>query len=58
LPGVGSRKIVLHLDGISDEQYAHIANAVWMLARATGCDFSVEADGNADSNTGKRPRDT
>jgi hypothetical protein len=42
------RKITIHLEELDDESYAHIANAVWTLLRATGCDFQVEPDGTAE----------
>ena len=40
------RKIILHLEQVTDEQYAHIANALWALGGVTGCEYSVEADGD------------
>jgi len=47
-PGEGLRTIKIHLsDSIEPDDYAHVANAVWMLLRATGHDYEVEPDGEA-----------
>jgi hypothetical protein len=40
------REITIHVDA-DDEDYAHIANAVWMLMRATSHDFDVVPDRHA-----------
>lgn len=42
------RKITIYLKELDDELYAHIANAVWTVLRATDCDFEVEPDGKTD----------
>ncbi len=39
------REITVSLDGVNDEQYADIVNAIWMQMKAIGCDFTVTPDG-------------
>ncbi|MBM0236524.1 hypothetical protein JNW88_03960 [Micromonospora sp. ATA32] len=41
------REITVGLDGVSDEQYADIVNAIWMQMNAIGCDFTVTPDRQA-----------
>ncbi|WP_154937113.1 hypothetical protein [Micromonospora palomenae] len=38
------RTIKIYLDGIEPDDYAHVANAVWMLLRATSHSYAVEPD--------------
>ncbi|MER7165328.1 hypothetical protein ABT336_04505 [Micromonospora sp. NPDC000207] len=38
------RTIVVTLRGVGPDQYADIANAIWMQLTAVGCDFGVTPD--------------
>ncbi|WP_434740260.1 hypothetical protein [Micromonospora sp. SH-82] len=40
----GERTIVVTLRGVGPDQYADIANAIWMQLTAVGCDFGVAPD--------------
>lgn len=42
------REIIVRLNGVDHEQYAHIVNAIWMQMRAIDCDFTVTPDAQAD----------
>ncbi|RAO31429.1 hypothetical protein ONO23_03824 [Micromonospora noduli] len=39
-----SRRITVQLWGVDDEQYADIANVIWMQMQAVGCEFTVKPD--------------
>ncbi|MGY0002489.1 hypothetical protein [Micromonospora sp. I033] len=41
------REIKVRLDGVTEEQYADIVNAIWMQMKAIGCDFTVTPDKHA-----------
>lgn len=41
---VNRRTIKIYLDDIKPDDYAHVANAVWMLLRATPHNYAVEPD--------------
>ncbi|SBT40692.1 hypothetical protein [Micromonospora auratinigra] len=42
------RKITIHVDPRDADHYADIVNAVWAQMNATGCDFTVTPDAEAD----------
>ncbi|SCL50719.1 hypothetical protein [Micromonospora chersina] len=41
------REITVRVDGVSEERYADIVNAIWMQMNAIGFDFTVTPDDQA-----------
>ena len=44
---MAARTLTIALDDISEEDYAHLANALWMFVRATPHTFAVHVDRQA-----------